>query len=318
MGTVTSPGAVVMAVFRPNALLLARQVASLRAQTVTQWRCIVGIDGQDPEVHALLVELIDGDARFEIHDFEANVGVYRHFERLLRRVPNSSPWVALADQDDFWDPDKFEILLAAMSRTDVSAVTGQARLVDTSGRKFGVTERRPGNVAQTLLRNQITGSLVMFRRSVLDLAFPFPPATDIAIHDHWLGVCAAASGRIELSRRSVQDYVQHERNVLGEVRPTTVRETLGQVRANGGLRRHLDAVSRERWGWRVSMARALQERSSSASERGDVRAVIAGRLTLPLCCLILSNVARRRLRPKAALGVLAAAWWWPRVERPTA
>ena len=274
-----------------------------------------GYDGQDPESRRHLAELIEGDARFKMSAFDANVGVYRRFERLLQRVPESSAWVALADQDDFWDPDKFEVLLAAMSNPDVSAVSGQARLVDPAGRQFGTTERRPGNVGDLLLINQISGSLVMFRRSVLNLALPFPPPTEIAIHDHWLGVCAAVSGRIELVNRPVQDYVQHESNVIGEARPTTVRETLGQVRISGGLLTHLDVVSRERWGWRVSMARALQRRSPSASEMRDVRAVAVGRPTLPLCRLLLSSVAQRRIKPRGAVGVLAAAWWWTRGEQ---
>ena len=96
------PGVVVMAVYRPDPVLLERQIESLRIQTVADWRCMIGIDGADSETHHLLKDLTGDDARFEVSEYADNVGVYRHFERLLREVDGDAAWVALADQDDYW------------------------------------------------------------------------------------------------------------------------------------------------------------------------------------------------------------------------
>ena len=230
------PGFVVMAVFRPDPALLTRQIDSLQAQSVADWRCLIGIDGVDPEVRALVLDLVDADVRFEVREYEDNVGVYRHFERLLDSVPVGAAWVSLADQDDVWYTDKFERLLTVLDGPGVAAVSGQARLVDTSGAVLGTTDRLSADLGQLLLRNQVSGALVLFRRSVLDLALPFPGATDIAIHDHWLGVCAAAMGRVVVEDVRVQDYVQHAANVLGSVtaRPPSLPFELPCVIGAGG------------------------------------------------------------------------------------
>src|SRR3954454_25386717 len=99
-------GFVAMAVYRPNPALLARQISSLRDQTVRDWRCLVGVDGADSETVTLLKELIGGDGRFAVVEYPDNGGVYRHFNRLLEAVPADAAWVALADQDDYWYPNK--------------------------------------------------------------------------------------------------------------------------------------------------------------------------------------------------------------------
>ena len=131
-----------------------------------------------------------------MHHFDDNLGVYRHFERLLALVPTDEvAWVALADQDDDWYPTKLARLLPALDLPGVAAVVGRARVV-ADGRDKGLTKRRVGGFASTLLINQVTGSLAIFRPEVVAAALPFPPGNDDAIHDHWLAVCAAARGRI--------------------------------------------------------------------------------------------------------------------------
>jgi glycosyl transferase family 2 len=308
------PGAVVMAVYRPDSTLFERQVRSLMAQTVTDWTCIVGIDGPDPETRRLVDSLCGADSRFQIHDFESNVGVYRHFERLLRLVPSTACWVSLADQDDHWYPEKFEKLLPALEEPHVAAVQGQARIVDAAGSVLGDTRRRPGNVVQTLLRNQLTGSFAIIDRRVLDDAFPFPGATEVAIHDHWLATCAASIGRIELVDRVLQDYVQHGSNVLGEAGPPKTRRSLREIRAGGGLVSILDDVTVNHWGWRVAMASALGERQGLGSTSPWVRGIARGRLGWAVLFSLSANVLQRRVPVKAALGFLLAAGRWPFVR----
>ena len=310
MSILMESGAVVMAVYRPVPALLARQISSLRAQSVQDWKCVIGIDGRDPETLSLLRASVDGDARFEVIEFEENVGVYRHFERLLERVPKDVAWVSLADQDDYWYQDKFARLLPVLDRPCSSAVLGQARLVNDRGEVLGRTDRRPGDLAQTMLTNQVTGSLTVFRRSVVTAALPFPGATKIAIHDHWLGVCAAATGKIGLLDEVVQDYVQHGGNVLGEAQHITLRGASREIVDRGGPRSELDYIANELWGWRVNMAEALLTRAVG-SATPTVAAFARGTLTLRVLRALLTDVCSRRVRPIAAVGMIAAELWWP-------
>jgi glycosyltransferase involved in cell wall biosynthesis len=307
-------GFVVMAVYRPDPTLLARQVSSLRAQTVRDWRCLVGVDGVDPEAVTLLKELVDDDERFGVIEYADNVGVYRHFERLLQAVPADAAWVSLADQDDYWYPEKLSTLLPGLER-GASAVAGTARLTTGDGTVLGVARRRTGDAAELLLRNQVTGALVVLRPDVLAAALPFPQGTPSAIHDHWLAVCAASLGRVVLLPDVVQDYVQHDRNVLGEAKPLGLRTFWRSFRGGGGgVRDRLDAFARARWGWRVGMARALVSRRPHDVDR-SVRAIAAGDLSPRLVRVVARNVLGKRLRPLAGLGALTSAARWRAIER---
>lgn len=318
MGNDAGPGAVVMAVFRPIPSLYERQIASLRAQTMTDWTCLIGIDGADPETRKLTERLIEDDVRFAIHEYSSNVGVYRHFERLLRAVPENVTWLSLADQDDYWYPDKFERMLRAFDCAGVSAVTGQARLVNADGAILGFTRRITGSLGDILLRNQVSGALTIFRGSVLDRALPFPAATSVAIHDHWLGVVAAGVGRLAVLDEVVQDYVQHGRNVLGEEVPRSTGQMLKGIVDAGGVARYLDRTSSEHWGWRVSMADALVARNLVHQDVWCVRGVARGRISVAAVVAVLSNVVRGRLPVKVGIGMIASAGWWLRVRNGAA
>lgn len=299
-----SPGAVVMAVFRPDPELLERQVRSLRAQSVRDWVCLVGIDGRDDATYALLTNLADDDPRIEIYHFEDNVGVYRQFERLLALVPAEAAWVALADQDDHWYDDKLERLLPALAEPGVSAVTGQAEIVGVGGDSRGRTDRAPGRLRSTLLRNQLTGSLAVMTRPVVTESLPFPPGNERAIHDHWLAVCASARGRIAVCPEVVQDYVQHDRNVIGEVEMKRLSQIWHDMRRLGGLFAYLDAYSGPDWEWRVSMANDVLGRGVEDGSQKAVEAVARGTLGVRLVRLVLSEMFSGRLPWAAGAGIL--------------
>lgn len=301
-------GEIVMAVHRPDPELLRRQVASLRCQTLADWTCRVGIDGSDPATLALLTELIDADARFVIHPFDDNVGVYRHVERLARLVEESASWVALCDQDDSWHSEKLARLVPLLNDA-TAAVSCQADVVDRTGRRLGRTDRRDGDVVELLLRNQLSGSLSVWRRDVVAQALPFPRSTAIAVHDHWLAVCAAAMGEVLVIDEALQDYVQHGGNVIGEARPTRIRDELRSAASHGGMLAHLDHTADERWEWRIAMAEELVQRGLNGGAASVVGDVAARRLTPGLARAVVRSVRRGRLRIRGAVGILAAAAW---------
>lgn len=304
-------GFVVMAVYRPDPTLLARQLSSLRAQTLRDWRCLVGIDGADPDTVTLLKELVDGDERFDVVEYADNLGVYRHFERLLTAVPSDVAWVSLADQDDYWYPEKLAHLVPRLGVPGVTAVFGQARLVDAAGREIGITDRRSGSARELLLRNQLTGCFTVLRPEVVAAALPFPVGGDIAIHDHWLAVCAALDGRVVGLEYVLQDYVQHDANVLGEPRQPSLRDSVTAARRAGGMTAHFLRVVRHRWAWRVAMARVVLARNSSAPAQVTFLPIARGRLGAGVARAVVSSYRAHRISARDALGFLAAAAAWP-------
>jgi hypothetical protein len=162
--------------------------------------------------------------------------VYRNFERSLALAPAEATWVALADQDDRWYPEKLETLRDHLG--SATLVYGDMRVVDSRGAVLSDTywtyrRNNHTNFASLMLANTVTGAAALFRRELLDRALPFPPLVGNAYHDHWIACVAMASGRITYVDRPLHDYVQHgeaaqghlSANLLGVRRPRRGRLT---------------------------------------------------------------------------------------------
>lgn len=205
-----------LAAYDPEPELFARQIASLRAQTVGDWECVISVDGDDATVRRVLAEAAAGDDRFRVLSDGERLGFYLNFERGLRAVDRDAAWVALCDQDDYWYPEKLEVLLPHLG--DAALVSGQARLVTyPAGVVTGQTERRDLGPVMTLLNNQFTGSLCILRGDLIAPSLPFPRmSTRAAAHDHWMAALAGATGGTRVVDTVVQDYVQHDNNVFGD------------------------------------------------------------------------------------------------------
>ncbi|MDQ6735739.1 MAG: glycosyltransferase [Nitrospirota bacterium] len=274
-----------MAVYHPSKTLLRRQIDSLKMQAHQNWTCIIGVDAADPETADILSASIGTDERFEIHEFESRVGFYRNFERILRLAPRDVTWIALADQDDCWYPQKLTTLIPLLST--YSLVSCQARLArlddDTILAPNKFTSRRVSGLGDLVFDNAVSGALCVFRPEVLEIALPFPKETDVAYHDHWLGLCALLMEGIQIVEAPLQDYVQHSANVIGERQSNAVRrfQSLGR---RAGLRGFAKYLVLHRWKWRVNMCRAALQRTTSTnpSDREVLRAFARNRINAQL------------------------------------
>ncbi|MFK4761396.1 glycosyltransferase [Microbacterium sp. ZW T5_45] len=274
-------GTIVLAAYEPNPELFARQISSLRAQTVKDWECVISVDGDDSSVRRVVAEAAGDDPRFRVIADGTRLGFYLNFERGLAAVDPATSWVALCDQDDHWYPDKLEKLVPHLD--DVALVSGQARLVTHPGEvTTGFTERRDLGGIMTALNNQFTGSLCVLRGDLARRSLPFPRmSTRAAAHDHWLAVLAAAQGGTRIIDDVVQDYVQHDSNVFGD--PSRLGAT-GGLRAITGAIENAKAFTRRYEptgsllsmmrmyfkvyvGWRQLMAMTLASRVPDADAR---------------------------------------------------
>ncbi|HEY8721816.1 glycosyltransferase [Pengzhenrongella sp.] len=313
-------GYICMALFRADRLLLRQQLKSIRFQTLTEWRCVIGIDGEDTDLRRFVRMQTSGDPRFEIVGFAAHVGFYRNFERVLAEVPSTAEWVALADQDDKWWPEKLEMLVPHLGQA--ALVVGAARLVDRLGESVagGVTARTPVDLFGLLIDNRVTGSLAVLRPAVLDRALPFPEPTDASYHDHWLAVCAQIDGGINYVGAVVQDYVQHEANVLGEQVGARIVARTRHLRSRvGGLMPTAigSYLARQRWGWRVVMARtAIDRQPSLAVEDHMVLAAVArGNISVQIIERMVRAVFFRTAPLGRTVALMVGALFWPMSER---
>ncbi len=204
--------AICMATFDPDPVLLERQISSIREQTHDAWLCLISDDGSSEERFERLRALTADDPRFALSRSEEQVGFYLNFERALKMVPPEAEFVALADQDDDWYPEKLAELLGGCA--DAQLVYSDMRIVDEAGGVISDTfwrgrRNNHTNLASLLLANTVTGAASMFRRGLLDLVLPFPAPIGNPFHDQWIASVALATGAIGYVDRPLYDYVQH-------------------------------------------------------------------------------------------------------------
>jgi len=214
------PVAICMATYNPHPLDFKRQIASIRAQSYTNWICIVNDDHSDEAAFARIRDEVSGDQRFRLSRNPQRLGYYLNFAEVLRLAPSSVAHIALCDQDDIWYPQKLATLMQRMRQDGSVLVFSDMRIVDRSLRVLDTSFWRVGyrnnftDLGALLSANTVTGAASLFSRAVIDAALPFPHVRS-AYHDHWLACVALALGTVSYIDRPLYDYVQHSQNVLG-------------------------------------------------------------------------------------------------------
>lgn len=156
---------------------------------------------------------------------ETQLGLTRNFEQSIAAV--DADIIFTCDQDDVWVPERVELLTQVFEQhASVLLVHTDATLVDAAGRDMGKTllgelgllpsERHAiqnGHAFSVYCRrNVVTGATAAIRRTLLDMALPFPTNH---FHDAWLALLAAAAGEVRLLDVSTIQYRQHGNNLVG-------------------------------------------------------------------------------------------------------
>ncbi|MCB0875016.1 MAG: glycosyltransferase [Solirubrobacterales bacterium] len=242
--------AICMATYEPDPERLRVQLETIRAQTREDWCCVISDDCSSPRAFAELERQVGEDPRFLVSRSPERLGFLRNFERAIALAPVSASLIALADQDDRWHPDKLDVLAGALAAAPESALAySDVRIADGDGTVLSETyffERRnnPESMASMLITNNVTGAASMFRRELLDVALPFPPGGtgQELYHDHWLALCAMATGPLTYVDRPTHDYVRHDASVtLTEAEGHWVTPPSGRL---GGLMLRARRVAR--------------------------------------------------------------------------
>ena len=227
---------------RNGAAHVEEQLRSILAQSVPANEIVISDDASSDETVSIarrvLAEAspVAGSPRLVLLENSRALGVRMNFEQALRT--STSDLIALCDQDDVWHPDRLAVGVREFSSSsDLLMLHSDARLVDESGAPMGhslfealginETEQeaiRSGHGFEALLhRNLVTGATTMVRAELVTRAVPFPSPW---VHDEWLAIVAAATGRLDFSDAQLIDYRQHSTNQIG-VRKLT---GLGKIR----------------------------------------------------------------------------------------
>lgn len=203
------------------------QLQSILDQTRPPDEIIISDDGSTDSTLEIIEEFASssgGPQRppWRVETRTKPLGVSGNFASALTKARGE--FIALADQDDVWQPDRLEKGLAHF-HDGVLLVHSDATLIDASGRPTGTlmsalglnsSERLnllSGRALDALLRrNVVTGATTMIRSSLLEQALPIPEGW---VHDEWLALVAAAQGGVVFQEDPLIRYRQHENNEIG-------------------------------------------------------------------------------------------------------
>ncbi|MBW0167219.1 MAG: glycosyltransferase family 2 protein [Vulcanococcus sp.] len=205
---------------------LEAQLATIHAQTLRPTRVLLRDDGSSDGTQDLIAQL---QARYgawlQVLPSDGNLGCAANVNRLLEAT--TSPYVALADQDDLWLPQKLEQALALMQQlealhgpdtplmvhSDLELVDAQAQPLGYHYLKHQRLDPRRTDPRDLALTNVVTGCTALCNRALLRKALPIP--AEALMHDWWLALVASALGQIALVEPPGVLYRQHGANVLG-------------------------------------------------------------------------------------------------------
>jgi glycosyltransferase involved in cell wall biosynthesis len=235
--------AIVLATYNPDPDFLGQQVESIRQQTWQNWICHIVDDHSTVEAQDLICQLVEGDRRFVLHFHDNNVRAYHNFERGLGYVQadQAVDAIAFADQDDIWLPHKLARLAGALederailAHSDMALINDQNQLLHPSVWSFEKRKPEILNFYRLLIRNTVTGCTMLFRKSLLTCALPFPKQSQDQdwFHDYWIALIATTQGKIIHIREPLVHYRAHQNNTIGAVKDTgTLSKEISLLRA---------------------------------------------------------------------------------------
>ncbi len=138
------------------------------------------------------------------------------------------------DQDDVWLDDKIEVTLKEIKKlekevqnkkipilvhTDLQVVDENLNLLSNSLFKYQRMNKHRDNINYLLVQNIITGCTVMCNQSLISLLNLIGTDSEYVImYDWWIGLIAAAFGKIGFVDRPTVLYRQHGLNQVGAKR----------------------------------------------------------------------------------------------------
>jgi glycosyltransferase involved in cell wall biosynthesis len=221
---------------------------SLALQTHADWVLYWRDDGSSDRTVAKLTAWTGGRA-IRVAGPPGNLGVTRSFMTLLRAAADH-PFVAFADQDDVWLPEKLARAIAMLQGVAGPALyCARQILVDQNLDRIGLSVPLAGPVdfPASLTQNIATGNTVMLNAAATALvAVSEPPSK--TWHDWWCYlVVTAAGGTVLRDDRGVILYRQHAENVVGAPISSSRRAVAAMRRGPGAFmtafRANVEALS---------------------------------------------------------------------------
>lgn len=211
-----------------GAKYIREQLDSIFRQTIQDFELIICDDCSKDDTLQILRGYEMADKRVRVYQNETNLGFVKNFEKAFGLCQGD--YIAPCDQDDIWTNDHLEKLLNILG--DKTLACGNSELVDMDGLPIGMTlseqehlfriPKNPLDLALSifLCRNPFQGANMLFRRSFLITALPFPK--EIEYHDVWFSCLSCFEDGLVYTFETINHYRIHKNNVSGgHIKKTT-------------------------------------------------------------------------------------------------
>lgn len=202
---------------------LSKQLDSILAQTYQNFELIIYDDGSTDQTVAILTNYANKDSRIKFFVNPTNLGLVKNFEKALSLCRGE--YIALADQDDIWLPEKLEILISKIGTNDLicstyTIIDEKDQTIDipiSTWKKWRMKQSASNeyhfSFNTILYHNFVTGCTSLFKASLLKYALPIPK--EVTYHDWWLSTLALKYGHIVFLPIPLILYRQHNNNHTG-------------------------------------------------------------------------------------------------------
>ena len=223
---------------------LPEQIESITSQSFKDYHILASDDNSSDCTFEILrsYESVLGE---KIKVVQSNThSAKENFYNLLDMA--DAEYIALCDQDDFWESDKLEKSLKAIQRLEkrygketpilvhsdldivdenlnsknkkMSELTGINEAIKYAKKesKYLYTISTEKSFSRYLVENNITGNTVIINKALLDI---YKRPKESFMHDWWLGLIAFTFGKVGFLNECLVKYRQHESNELGAKNP---------------------------------------------------------------------------------------------------
>ena len=212
---------VIMATYNGSKYLEA-QMESIIGQSHKPYRIRV-FDDVSSDNTLQLLKTYEKRTNIEVIQRPQNLGVIRNLKAALATI-DGPEYIALADQDDVWLPQKLEISLGALKEIDIdpkkpALVYSDLMVIDQAGQHvsdsfweiLGLSKYQ--HVLSTLVYgNVVTGCASLMNAALLPYAQDIPEDLS-TYHDAWLALCAFCFGKVKTIKTPLIQYRLHPENL---------------------------------------------------------------------------------------------------------
>lgn len=206
---------------------LSEQIDSILTQTHSNIHLYIRDDGSQDDTRKIIQEKKALYPTKITHvPAEVRLGIIGNFSALMEQ--SKAEYVMFSDQDDIWLPNKIAYTLSKLHsleithgtkcpllvHTDLQVVDEKLKVLDLSFWNYSkLNPKRSHTLNKLLMQNVITGCTMMMNRALVDLSKPIPK--EVMMHDWWIGLVAAAMGKVDTVNEPTILYRQHGKNQLG-------------------------------------------------------------------------------------------------------